>query len=166
MSNPKCEHCDREDILQENAAILTQYDAVTKERDILKATLKATTRADDQIQNDAAAEIKALTAERDALRAQNAKHVAAVNALLESGKWWDEKAGLLEKERDALRQEVERLHKLCDYGAKTMDELEATIKRLREALDQIANNFDHDSDAHKYGTPCRTCVARAALRPV
>jgi hypothetical protein len=43
-----------------------------------------------------------LTAECGALKAKNAQHVAAVNSLLELGKWWDEKAGLLEKERDAL----------------------------------------------------------------
>ena len=34
---------------------------------------------------------------------------------------------------------------------------------LRECLRDIRDNFDCDSDAHKYGTPCRCCSAKEAL---
>lgn len=40
------------------------------------------------------------------------------------------------------------------------------IKRevmLRDALKEIRDDFDCDSDSHKYGTTCRSCLAREAL---
>ncbi len=43
-------------------------------------------------------------------------------------------------------------------------EVEAELKELRSALELIADGFDHDEDAHKYGTPCRECVAKKALK--
>jgi hypothetical protein len=36
-------------------------------------------------------------------------------------------------------------------------------EQLREALRDIRDNYDHDEDAHKYGTGCRCCIADAAL---
>lgn len=39
----------------------------------------------------------------------------------------------------------------------------AIAHKHREVLLDIRDNFDCDQDAHKYGTHCRACVARAAL---
>jgi len=36
-------------------------------------------------------------------------------------------------------------------------------QRLLEALKDIATNYDHDGDAHKYHTGCRVCIAQSAL---
>lgn len=37
------------------------------------------------------------------------------------------------------------------------------IATLEAALRDIRDNYDCDSDAHKYGTNCRCCTARKAL---
>ena len=45
-------------------------------------------------------------------------------------------------------------------------QIEASQKRevmLRDALKEIRDDFDCDSDSHKYGTTCRSCLAREAL---
>lgn len=38
------------------------------------------------------------------------------------------------------------------------------IKRLEEFARTIENDFDHDEDAHRYGTMCRVCDAAELLR--
>ena len=35
--------------------------------------------------------------------------------------------------------------------------------KLVEALENISNNFDCDTDAHKYDTTCRSCLAKLSL---
>ena len=45
-------------------------------------------------------------------------------------------------------------------------ELSAKIWRLKEALIDIRDNYDCDSDAHKYGTSCRCCTAKEALAKI
>ena len=40
---------------------------------------------------------------------------------------------------------------------------EAEVERLRGALRSVRDNYDCDEDAHRYGTICRRCDARAAL---
>ncbi len=35
--------------------------------------------------------------------------------------------------------------------------------KLADALRDIRDNYDHDSDAHKYNTSCRVCTATEAL---
>jgi hypothetical protein len=40
---------------------------------------------------------------------------------------------------------------------------EAELERLRGALRNVRDGYDCDEDAHKYGTICRRCDARAAL---
>lgn len=40
----------------------------------------------------------------------------------------------------------------------------ARIKRLEEFARTIENDFDHDEDAHRYGTMCRVCDAAELLR--
>lgn len=37
------------------------------------------------------------------------------------------------------------------------------IKRLEEFARTIENDFDHDEDAHRYGTTCRVCDAEDLL---
>jgi len=39
----------------------------------------------------------------------------------------------------------------------------AAIKVKDEDLKVICDDFDHDNDAHKYGTTCRCCLAGEAL---
>ena len=38
------------------------------------------------------------------------------------------------------------------------------IARLRAFAKNVADNYDHDEDAHRYNTPCRVCEAERALR--
>ena len=61
------------------------------------------------------------------------------------------------------------------YDAERManERLLAENALLRQQRDELANvlrdfrdNWDCDGDAHKYGTPCRCCVARAALAKI
>ena len=40
----------------------------------------------------------------------------------------------------------------------------ARIKRLEEFARTIENDFDHDEDAHRYGTTCRVCDAEDLLK--
>jgi hypothetical protein len=42
--------------------------------------------------------------------------------------------------------------------------LQDRIKRLEEFARTIENDFDHDEDAHRYGTMCRVCDAAELLR--
>ena len=42
--------------------------------------------------------------------------------------------------------------------------MEERIKRLEEFTKTIENDFDHDEDAHRYGTMCRVCDAAELLR--
>lgn len=96
--------------------------------------------------------------------------------------WEDEKAALL-AERDHLAKFKAYVHKRLDdadvphhppgphgaEGCRIGDRLDwvaaalAREKGLAETLEYIRDNYDHDSDAHKYGTPCRKCDAGEAL---
>ena len=42
--------------------------------------------------------------------------------------------------------------------------LKERIKRLEEFARTIENDFDHDEDAHRYGTTCRVCDAEDLLK--
>jgi hypothetical protein len=44
-----------------------------------------------------------------------------------------------------------------------IDPQQRAIRVLRRCLQVIADGFDHDDDAHKYGTPCRCCLAGRVL---
>ena len=37
------------------------------------------------------------------------------------------------------------------------------VKRYESVLEDIRDNYDCDSDAHKYGTACRACISGRAL---
>jgi hypothetical protein len=42
--------------------------------------------------------------------------------------------------------------------------LEARITKLEQFLVGLSANYDCDQDAHKYGTPCRSCSAEDLMR--
>lgn len=42
---------------------------------------------------------------------------------------------------------------------KQRDNLQLRVDALERFLVDLQNNWDCDSDAHKYGTPCRGCCA-------
>jgi hypothetical protein len=44
-----------------------------------------------------------------------------------------------------------------------IDPQQRAIRVLRRCLEFIASSYDHDDDAHQYGTPCRCCLAEKAL---
>ena len=51
-----------------------------------------------------------------------------------------------------------------DSQSKQIRELQDRIKRLEEFARTIENDFDHDEDAHRYGTTCRVCDAEDLLK--
>lgn len=44
-----------------------------------------------------------------------------------------------------------------------LTQLKAQLEEASKAFADFANNFDCDSDAHKYGTLCRACAAQTIL---
>jgi hypothetical protein len=48
--------------------------------------------------------------------------------------------------------------------AKAFIKQQERIKRLEEFARTIENDFDHDEDAHRYGTTCRVCDAEDLLK--
>lgn len=42
--------------------------------------------------------------------------------------------------------------------------LEKKIEALKELARDIRDNWDHDDDAHRYGTSCRVCMATEVLK--
>ncbi len=49
------------------------------------------------------------------------------------------------------------------HAAAELRRLHEVNVELVEALKDIRDNYDCDEDAHKYGSRCRSCVARAAI---
>ena len=39
-------------------------------------------------------------------------------------------------------------------------------KKLIDLCEDLSRNYDHDSDAHKYGTTCRACEAEHILKEI
>ena len=58
-------------------------------------------------------------------------------------------------EIDGLRKEL---------AAQQAASAPAVPEEWREFVRCVADNYDCDSDAHRYGTPCRSCDARALLQ--
>jgi hypothetical protein len=50
-----------------------------------------------------------------------------------------------------------------DQAAAELRRLHEVNAELLEVLQEIRDNYDCDEDAHKYGSRCRSCVARAAI---
>ena len=42
--------------------------------------------------------------------------------------------------------------------------LQHRVKELESFARNVATNYDHDEEAHKYGTSCRVCDAHALLK--
>lgn len=49
------------------------------------------------------------------------------------------------------------------HAAADLDDLVAEVRRLRSFIESIRDNYDCDSDAHRYGTQCRVCEAARLL---
>ena len=52
---------------------------------------------------------------------------------------------------------------LCSSCQQQHKRIQERYDRLVAFVNDIATNYDHDSDAHKYGTTCRVCEAEALL---
>jgi hypothetical protein len=66
----------------------------------------------------------------------------------------------------AARRDVEAITAERDEHKKAADTFQAALAKATQTLLNIATNYDHDEDAHKYGTPCRMCeAAKAVLNP-
>lgn len=74
----------------------------------------------------------------------NLVHVHCVRAMIEAAKDGD------------LRS---RFARLAIDNATT----NAALREVMEFVRDVATNYDHDSDAHRYGTPCRECGAQKLL---
>ncbi len=83
-------------------------------------------------------------------------------------------ADILESWKGAVSNEaaaeLRRLHELTEVMSAVGIRQESEILRLHKmnaelvgALKDIRDNYDCDEDAHKYGSRCRSCVARAAI---
>jgi hypothetical protein len=59
--------------------------------------------------------------------------------------------------------------RLSDYAVRSLrvqvelTQAQVEIDRLRGVLQEVRDDFDHDEDAHRYGTRCRCCIANDAL---
>ena len=59
--------------------------------------------------------------------------------------------------------------RICNLHNDVVDEntkLKSRVKELELFLIDLAKNFDCDSDAHRYGTQCRSCTARNLVEAV
>ena len=76
---------------------------------------------------------------------------------------WRSSARKLINEIDALTSERNQSDR--DYARAVIQRDEAR-KRLHEFAHDIATNYDHDADAHRYGheaSQCRVCKAEALI---
>ena len=134
-----------------------RIDALTAERDALKAALESTTRADDKIQNYAAAEIKLLRANvarlaanqpytceshKDEANQGGACHWCQLDALKAEvfqakaiAEHWQKRTEQTEKERAKFRDDAKRLREQNSELLDKLGERSEEAKRLREALE-------------------------------
>jgi len=80
-------------------------------------------------------------------------------------KAFEEKNGGMILDRYESSGNYENIDTFLDYehfkdGYKSRDK---EVQILRDALRNVAEDYDHDEDAHKYGTVCRQCNAQEAL---
>lgn len=47
-----------------------------------------------------------------------------------------------------------------------LEKLRVLLREARETLRDFAENYDCDSDAHRYGTTCRACDAKAVKQRI
>lgn len=76
--------------------------------------------------------------------------------------------------REAVPKLVAEVRRLTEHNEKLAQHFESCnstklvslsldLATAREALENVRDNYDCDKDAHRYGTTCRCCSARAAL---
>lgn len=53
---------------------------------------------------------------------------------------------------------------LMQDDAATINDLQSQVGKLRRVLEMIRDNWDCDADSHRYGNPCRCCLAKDALQ--
>ena len=87
----------------------------------------------------------------------------------------------LQDENNALKDRINRLEAVVNdpealwtnwlrgdvklpAGIGDVRQYQERIQRLEEFARTIENDFDHDEDAHRYGTMCRVCDAAELLR--
>ena len=70
----------------------------------------------------------------------------------------------LERELNAASKERDDALMMLGMYRMKSDEQKQRIKRLEEFARTIENDFDHDEDAHRYGTTCRVCDAEDLLK--
>lgn len=61
------------------------------------------------------------------------------------------------------RDAIVALHNAWPSVSARLRAAEAEVERLRGVLRNVRDNYDCDEDAHRHGTICRRCDARAAL---
>lgn len=72
----------------------------------------------------------------------------------------------VELEKEVARLKVESRDAcmgLSDYYGRKLAIAEEHNLRMWEFIKDVAVNWDCDNDAHKYGTPCRSCEAEKIL---
>lgn len=62
-----------------------------------------------------------------------------------------------------MAAERERDNEIALRLMRERDEAIERMRRLEAFARDVASNYDHDQDAHLYGTPCRVCEAEAAM---
>jgi hypothetical protein len=70
----------------------------------------------------------------------------------------------IERELNAASKERDDALMMLGMYRMKSDEQKQRIKRLEEFARTIENDFDHDEDAHRYGTTCRVCDAEDLLK--
>ena len=53
------------------------------------------------------------------------------------------------------------LHRLHAHAPADLALLVEAVERLASLADDLAANWDHDEEAHRYGTTCRVCLGEA-----
>ncbi len=64
-------------------------------------------------------------------------------------------------ELERLRAENKAAWDSAEYNARRAEKAEARAAELESFVADVADNYDCDEDAHRYGTQCRKCKAAA-----
>lgn len=52
---------------------------------------------------------------------------------------------------------------IAQRDAKTIADLRWRVADMKRVLEMIRDNYDCDEDSHRYGNPCRCCIAKDVL---
>lgn len=85
-----------------------------------------------------------------------ADYTTTVQAGIVDGERILEHISTLIADRDQLAAALREKEAECDRLGQSVKELESFARHIRDS-------YDHDSDAHKYGTACRVCEADLLL---